>query len=328
MGIENIKRWHWCVIGLLVGAGYASIMLWAGEPEPEGRQMIAPVVFEEHLTRMWDPNTRSAIGRIDNFVVHAPVSIPGNGGWVTAPFLTYDIYLIERNAPAKGQPPPVKPAPKPGEKPPVLARAAKQFLFMHLQTLTEHSLVGKGAEIQKMDLYEYLDKLKAHFAADPKRYAAVAKIEYKYDWLKSPKGAYTVFPAVGLAAIGIVWPTVLGLLTGMGLGRPPSEKSDYDLSRFKDGKEKAVNAKRAVTQADVDQLAQVEAELEAKLKEGAKPRAPGQEAPAAAPAPVKALNAGPLEQAPAAAATAAKPKGFGADHGDYYPTEVHGKKKD
>jgi hypothetical protein len=78
----------------------------------------------------------------------------------------------------------------------------------------------------------------------------------------------------------------------------------------------------------MERLAQMEAELEAKLREGAKPRVATTVA-AEAEAPVKVLNAGPLEIAAAPVAEPAGPrKGFGADQGDYYPTEVHGKKKD
>jgi hypothetical protein len=67
--------------------------------------------------------------------------------------------------------------------------------------------------------------------------------------------------------------------------------------------------------------------LEAKLKAGASAR-PATPTTAAAPAKpaVAKLSAGKLEAPKEEIKPKAAPKGFGAGQGDYYPTEVHGKK--
>jgi hypothetical protein len=119
---------------------------------------------------------------------------------------------------------------------------------------------------------------------------------------------------------------LLGFLIEAGYGRAPSADDEFNLSRYKSGKTSAERAKAAPTEAEIDQLSQLEAELEAKLKNGEVGITDPTPKPATAPAPMKVLNAGPLEAPKEAPQAAQQPKGFGADHGDYYPTEVHGKK--
>ena len=336
MAIEDLKRWHWCVIGLLVGAAVAAIRLSMDPPEPKGITLVAPHVFEEQWLTHQDPGGRPVYS-IENVRIHPPKDIPVPGEKsANVEYLTYDLWLYRD-------------------------RTHKEFFprQMHLQQVSgKQSIVG---QLDGMSLKDYLTKLNALMAepdkikallesAKPKPNAASAKakavneygirwqeinpqflkpITYKFAWIETPKGAYSVFTAGGLVVIGLIWPTVVQLLVAGGFGRVREEKDEYDLARHKSasGPTAAEKNRAVVTDEDLDKLAQLEADLEAKLKSGA---TDADRAPQAAPQPAKpvvpVLAAGPLEAPKEDAKPKFKPKGFGTDQGDYYPTEVHGKK--
>jgi hypothetical protein len=180
-----------------------------------------------------------------------------------------------------------------------------------------------------VDLRDYLDRVNTALSKiDKAKHPYAAPVPYKFAWIETPKGAYPVYSLGGLVVIGLIWPTIVQLLVGAGFGRGPSEDDEYNLARYKGSSTSAGKAKVAVSVAEADQLAQLEAELEAKLKSGALAEpgdAPVRTAPTAVPIPV--LSAGPLEAPKEEAQKQAQRKGYGADQGDYYPTEVHGKKK-
>jgi hypothetical protein len=321
MGIEKIKRWHWCVIGVICGVIYASVKLWAGVEEPEGNQTMSAAEFEAEWIERRDIPTNRPVYKVSNLVVHAATDMALTGGRGNVEFASYDVQLIVLPKPVKpGQRRPSAPAP--GGR--ILADDAPYQRFLVVQKPTGRSIVD--GDVTKMSVREYLEKLKAKIAADPKRFEKVPPIEYKYNWHESPKAAFTIFGGAGLVIVGIIWPTLLSLLVSLGFGKAPPPKETFDLSRFKGSKEPE-KAKAVVTARDIDKLKKLEEELEASLKDGAKERVHQEAAPVAV-APVKALNAGPAEVPKADDDKKNAPrKGYGADQGDYYPTEVHGKKK-
>jgi len=322
MGIENIKRWHWCVIGVIAGVIYASVQLWAGVEEPEGKQVMSAAEFEQEWLYGRDVPTGRPVYKVSNLVVHAAQDMALTGTRGSVEFASYDVQLIVQPRPLKSgekrQPPP---ALAPGEKPRILAEPYRRFLLVQKPTARS----GVDGDVTKMSVREYLEKLKGKMASDQKRFEKVTPVEYKYNWQESPKAAYTIFGGAGLVIVGVVWPTVLSLLITFGFGKAPAPKETFDLSRFKGSKEPE-KAKPVVAESEVEKLKRLEEELEASLKEGAKERVVQEVAPVVV-APVKKLSAGPAEAPKAVEKKDAPRKGYGADQGDYYPTEVHGKKK-
>lgn len=308
MAIDDLKRWHWCVVGILAGCAVAGAMLWAGPGEPRDSKHIAPTAFENQVIRRLDHATGRAVAGIEKVAIHPADKLPLRGGMAETEYVSYVALLVKKD--------------KPG-----LADPVPHYLVMQHQNARDRSLLG---DISKMDVREYLAKLNEYIGKlDKTRYPKVEPIAYKFRWLDTPKGAFAVYPAGGLIVIGLIWPTIVNFLVGAGFGRGRRAKAEYDLSRFKGGKPEPQRAKPVVTDADMDQLARLEAELEAKLKAGAE----DDDVPAASPAPaaptpvVPVLNAGPAPVVKEAPKAPEKPKGFGADQGDYYPTEVHGKPK-
>jgi hypothetical protein len=305
MAIEDLKRWQWCIIGCVVGAAAGSAYLYSLPHEKIGTQHVGPRVFEEQLIQHRDPS-RKGVFDIQNVEIHPPsaMPVPGERG-VEKQYISYDALLIRTDNPK-------------------LADRVPHNMILEIRTPHDKSLAGK---LDGLTMREYLDKLNAAIGKlDKKRNPRVKPVDYKFQWMETPKGAYPVYTLGGLVLIGLIWPTIVQLLVGQGFGRAKSEE-ELALSKYKPGKAEAKKGKAGPTQADIDQLAQLEAELEAKLKSGETVSSPATVA-AAKPAKeaVKVLNAGPLEAPKEESKADDKPKGFGADAGDYYPTEVHGQR--
>jgi hypothetical protein len=312
MGIENLKRWHWCVIGVFLGAVVAGIKLWSGVAETPRDGHASPFIFEEQALRHYDPISRHAVVKVDKIVVHPPDNLPVPGErTIPTEFVTYDAWIQDPKDHTKMFQVPFK-------------------LVMQLPSAGKNkSILG---EVATMAPREYLDKVLAEIPKlDKRRFDKAQPFNYRYAWIETPRVAFSVYCIGGFILIGIIWPSLVDVLRRAGYGRGDVEK-EFDLSRFKGGKAEPGKKTAGVTQADMDELARIEAELEAKLRAGTTestdvdaPAAPAK----AAPAPVKVLSAGPVELAkPEAVPEPAPRKGYGADQGDYYPTEVHGKKKD
>jgi len=305
MRIEDFKRWQWCVIGLFIGSVVAAVTLWAGPREANDVHINTggPQILEDQLLARKDPSRRRVAG-VRNFRIHPAIDMPLPGGKVgSAEFASYEVLLRQEKNPVKCDP-------------------VTYQLMMHLTTHRK-SVVG---DVSNMTVRDYLAKLKDHTDKINKDHpGAVLTFDYRYNWLETPRAAFTVFPAAGLLVIGLIWPSILGLLVHAGFGHAPDEDG-VDLSKYKNRREP--EKKRAgLTHADAEELARLEAELEAKLKSGeAGVTAASSDAKPTAPPPPRVLDAGPLEQAKEPAKPKA-PKGYGADQGDYYPTEVHGKPK-
>lgn len=335
MGIERLKIWHWCILGILAGAGIGYAKLSAGVPEPTGLEPANLNVLEDYVLTGSGPERRPFY-EIRNVRTH-----PGNpSDFDGEPYITYDLLVEHIEKPKPGD---RKPANKnPGDKRqadvlPRIARLSSPGPKKHALTYLRDKRIAEKLEqlhasiiADHLTVSQYLDKLNEIVNEAKKaggRYADATPLQYKFNWWEAPKATYWMYSSGGFLVIGLIFPTLIQLLTAAGYGRQPKEKDEYDLSRFK-GEAESAASKPAVTLSEKEQLAALEAELEAKLKAGATGSGDGA-APKTEPAkPVIAkLTAGKLEQ-PKEAEAAAKPvrKGYGADKGDYYPTEVHGKK--
>jgi hypothetical protein len=308
MRIEDFKRWHWCVIGLLVGAVVAAVHVWVGPAEAYSTHNDSggPQRLEEQLLKRHHSDRR-VVAAARNFRIHPPTEIPVPGAKVeSTEFISYEV-LVRK------------------------ARDSKTCDILPQQVILQQRTKHKSVlgDISKMTAHEYLTKLKAYCDKINKDHpGAVLSFDYRYNWLETPRAAFTVFPAAGLLVIGLIWPSILGLLVHAGFGRPP-EEDGVDLSKYKSRGREPEKKRAGLTHADAEELARLEAELEAKLRSGEAgvTTASTDGKPTATPPPApRVLEAGPLEQ-PKEPAKPKAPKGYGADQGDYYPTEVHGKPK-
>lgn len=320
MGIENIKRWHWCIIGIVVGCIIASISLWAGPKEDPHAITVMFSDFESQVLRGQMPRRGYGVIDIRDFKVHPAIEFinPETRATEITDAITYKFKVLEK--PVKDKPGHFEATPLTGRllivQPGAIAKDGKPGSRKYV------SVVGS---IEGLTTRQYVEKVQEYVSKlDKAKYPSATQIKLKTAWIEEPKWAYTAYGVGGFVVIGLIWPTVLNLLIGAGLGRAPKEP-EYDLSRYKGDSKSAEKPKAVVTDEDMDKLKALEEELEESLREGAVARQPVAAVATAEPQ-IKKLEGGPLESAKEESKPAVN-KAFGADQGDYYPTEVHGKPK-
>ena len=88
---------------------------------------------------------------------------------------------------------------------------------------------------------DYIDQLRKNHS----------EITYRYAWWNLPTAAAAIWGGGAVLLIGGIWPTLVSLMIGAGLGRKKDQESEYDLDRFKGGTEAAAkSASKAPTAED------------------------------------------------------------------------------
>jgi hypothetical protein len=308
MQIEDLKRWHWALVGLVAGLVFA--FTWqdhdvVGNKTYEMAE-IKQVMFEKDaLSKSRD----SEQPILQNVKVEPPVR----------DYMNRPVQIVI------------------GQRLRFNQKDQKDYLvpFYYYAAIPYKPRIDvPGAAPLKPDatVQDYLLEAKGVNKALSFRYAW----EYESHW-------FTALWAIGgVVVVGGIWPSVLQILLGAGLGRPPKsaaekENEDY-LSRFGKGPRdpKPVLAAKGPTEADKDRLDEMNTALESQLAAagvfataGAPAASQTSDDTPAAPA-IVALNAGPTE--PSVAAEAAhhqeteeeRRKRFAA--GDFYPV-ARGTKK-
>ncbi len=161
-----------------------------------------------------------------------------------------------------------------------------------------------------VDLHQYLESVKTNGTP----------ILAGYLWWHLPWVGPVAGMVAGMLLIGGIWPVVLNLLVGAGLGGKKAPEGEYDLERFKGEPEEKPGAVPP-TADDLRRLQELDQALEAKLLKDA--TAPARRlSRASRAAEVRKLDAGPLEDSLPAAEQ--EPKEY---TGEYYPV-AHPKKQE
>jgi hypothetical protein len=162
------------------------------------------------------------------------------------------------------------------------------------------------------------DFLKAADQFNKQRWgAATLPLVYHYRWWESSKYGIESWMIGTFLVVGVIWPTLLGVMIKGGLGKMTPE--EYDLSRFKGGNDPATIPKPTmapITQSEMDKLRDLEAAMAENLKAGAvaAPEQAAEKPPEAAPV-VKKL-AGSADEKPAPVQPVDEPKSY---TGEFYP---------
>jgi hypothetical protein len=142
-------------------------------------------------------------------------------------------------------------------------------------------------------------------------------ISFHYRWWENSRYTYEAWMIGTFLIVGVIWPTLLGVMLRGGFGRLTPQ--EYDLSRFKGAPEPEMSAKPAtpvVTKSDMEKLRELEKNMEETLKAGALAAPAAAAAAPAAQSVVKKLAGGPAEAAPAIPAAQEGPKEY---TGEFYP---------
>ena len=293
MALEDLKRWHWALIGLLGGLilGLAHHSGLAGDGDP-GHPTIKQPEQIIPLTVARDFETGRPI--VDGLTIH-----PTRSADDRVQLITFDMRQVYRfEDPARGG-----------------ARFTRtRWEPRQIWTEIPYDEAGPpgntfGDRVRALQGRGLLDGADVSFA-----------------WWKQPAVGTALYAAAGVLLLGGVWPTFLGVLLGAGFGRERSTET-YDLERF--GGEgasatDAVKGRRGMSDDEAGQLAAVTGELENSTRGmTADEVSPGGTTKPDGPAVVRPL---PQENVPAPAPP--KPEEDREYGGVYYPVARTNAKKD
>ncbi len=282
--IEQVKRWHWIVIGLLLGLslGYAYA---ASEADgfTRGRTQISPMNFEQALHQRpkqgkpWltdivvYPRRDGQLVQM-NMLTNEDKTNSGPGEWVYRP---YEMYA----------PKPYKPYMTPQGRWPWRNNAQRQAPSPDYTVLSYLQDVAKNNN----------------------------RMSFRYGWWKEPRVTGALWTLGSVVVVGGIWPTVLKLLIGAGFGRKKEPEAEYDLDRFKS--EEAAKAPVASAADDTklrSRVEEIEQELMSNLRTA---QAGGADQEGETAAPIRTLSAGPL----AGGTIGAAPEKDRNYKGEFYP---------
>jgi hypothetical protein len=317
MNVQDLKRWHWIVIGLVVGlvVAYARAQMQA-PPQFTVRHGLTVERFAE-LARQAarTPPGETAQPPLLNLEIYPPID---GKNYVTGQYLHRvragrpEYREFELNAPIPFI------VPKPRES---------GGLAGMLERFRVDAEAGGAAEPSAANAAPAPDFTVRDYLA-----ATAPDLPYSYHWWRQPSYASAAWIVGAVLVIGGVWPVVLNLMIGAGLAPRPAPEPAYDLDRFSREPEPAPAPASEVTEQDLAKLKALEAELERNLTASGGTSPPDSIPPAdagnapPAGAPPRPLNAGPLEATPDLDRPG-EPREY---RGEYYPVAhpAHRKKDD
>ena len=198
MGLEDLKRWHWVLIGLLLGAALGYARVWLGDARPPAERVYVSQEWFEQELRKPPESGLEAFPRVKDIEVRRDGG--DNGGHVVSMqvLLRQDKHGLEwdyRGRVFRSAGAPYKP------------------------------LIAAAGAPPGPD-YTVLDYLRDVSRAD-------ARVTFRYVWWDGPIATVALWTAGTVLVVGGVWPTVVSLLVGAGFGRAGTADSAYDLGRFK-----------------------------------------------------------------------------------------------
>lgn len=272
MHVQDLKRWHWAVIAVVVGLALSYV--WSNVEWDENLPTVGQRDFENGLTIKYPQ---------PGHLAHVTVMPPQEG----------------KNKIVAEQ---VRMTKTPGvvELRPVAYMADSPY----------KAGVWRGDASEFPNVREFLTKTKE----------GNADLSFRYAWWRERWATYLLWTGASILLIGGVWPSIVSLMVGAGLGikREASTDPDYDLERFKSEEEKKKMA-GGPTPEQLAHMRELEDELERKLAaERAGMPIPEDEPTSAAAAAARKLEGGPLQ-----AANLDKPPEDHDYKGEFYPVDRH-----
>jgi len=276
MHVQDLKRWHWAVIALVVGLALSYV--WSSVEWDENLPTIGQRDFETGLTTPYPK---------EKHLANVTVMPPQEG--------KYKVVAEQvRNTKTPG--------------------------VIDLRPVAYMADTPYKAGAWRNDNEEHpsvREFLKSMQANNPN-----AEISFRYAWYREAWAIYLLWTGAALLLIGGVWPSVISLMVGAGLGFQKEDKGpEYDLERFKAEADAKKAAGHVATPEELAHLAELEADLEKRL---AAQRAglPMPEDEEVVPAASKKLDGGPLE-----ALVDNRPAEEHEYKGEFYPVDRHLPKK-
>lgn len=300
--IEDWSRTRWVISSLLIGLAVAYVRMQAGLPDPDVN--TTPAKLEERLLRQ-------------------PILDADNNAYPWAKHVR--LYPSTPAMTREGIDPEKKLAIVTSL---LLEVHGNEFVYRPSATRFEEPMQAPTRRFagEPMTTREYLDKVSAQ----------AERQVYAYTWWLEPQWVYLTSFAIPFLLIGVAWPIVLDRLIVAGYGRRSESLSPSLWARLRALREerarrgasaasdpmlkgKPTPAPTTMSEEDLARLAAMEEGLKGFVV--SQSPVAGEEA-APAPAPVRELNAQPLETQ----AGARKPEEEKSYGGEFYPTVAHAKR--
>jgi hypothetical protein len=287
--IEDLKRWHWVVISLVIGVVLSSLYAsTAAEGGPGERRTIGPGEFLARLGQ----TTRDKSGQDLPLIRNVRVFPAVEGKQVVT--LEEMVINVERDTRVRT-----------GEYQP------RQFVAE-----IPFALAGRRVSSEGWTIVDELNQLNRRF-------------EFTYVAWASQPAVYAIGVGGSFLLIGILWPTLLQRLQSAGLGAAPKAERATDLSIVRSRPSApARTAPTGPTAQDLEQLAEVTSQYERNVADFAS-RAPAENVGGAADATAASSGDRKWDAAPLEQTTSAEARPQEHDYrGEFYPVDRVSKKKE
>ena len=328
MNIERIKRWQWIAISLVLGAIIAGVQMMYGRDVDISNSMTSARMFESAIQTEVKGSSNAKSMQFKNLVVYPnPNPIPHEttqrrptrkdknaATKAAAPERTY--YIV------KGRYYSGIPTRQSDGK----SLAVFKSTFF-VETAEVYTPTTNLAALNKPGGPDYVKRWKAIPKPTVLDFLEIMKeargIDYTYAWWAEPGKGTVLWMGLSFVVIGLIWPSVVSLLT-YGTLMPPVEEKGTDLSKVKASTSAPAMKRAEATEEDMDELKRMEEALKAKIAASDAGSPAARAAGPAAPAAIKQLTATTSEKT--AVEETKEQKAFGAKADDFYPTERTGGK--
>ena len=299
MNVTALRRWHWTLIGLLVGALYGYVRESSANFYDEltsfnsrrigQREFEAAIISDFHGKR-----------RFTDLSVR-PYRLAASGGPTVTVHVVSGLYFDGRTQVENGR---------------VAARWEPAYFVASLPYFPipapPRTAPATGPAGGTAGTSAQLDNVMAYLRSPPRG----GSIPFEYAswwWLSRPQVLWT---CIGVLVIGGVWPTIVNLLA-FGMLLRPAEAKALSLWRATPAADETKPTPPALDPAALDALERELAGASADAVAAPAPAVPAKPA-------IRALRGG-AETDAAATAAAQGQKDFGKADEDFYPTEIHAK---
>lgn len=224
MGIENFTRIHWTVLGIFLGVTLA--FAWSSTSNNvEGLQRVEASYFERDVI---SKDTASGLPLISDIVVHPAEYSKPDASEVN--IVTYKRLALDKTTQKTGY-------------------WLDRWMIAKIPYKPVYTGRVQTPDPSTLTIETYL----AELAKQPNQ----EFVQAKFGWWYIPKNAMIVGGIGGAVLIGGVWPTLLGVMTGAGLGPKKKPKKESLWNYKSKGAEPGKAHKPVVTAADREQLQNV-----------------------------------------------------------------------
>ena len=235
MSMQNVKRWQWILISLIIGAGFGYIAhLPTADWHSAFGKTISQQEFEEGLVR-----EQSGLKWFRNLVVY-PESIDDGNKQLKLLIVSgeyFDGRLQDQNG-------------------------TRVAVWNPRCFIAEGAYMPITPNARSKETGTVLDYLKT-----------VKGASFAYAWWRDPAWAIGLWTAGSFVIIGLIWPTLINLIAFGSLSRPKEEKG-IDLSKVSSGSSKSAPPKEVDLEAAAKMAAELEAKIKAEAGVPSHPKPP------------------------------------------------------